>query len=278
MNSMVKDITDADFEAAVIERSKTIPVVIDLWAPWCGPCRQLTPILESVAAARAGEFELVKLNVDENPQVAGMLGARSIPLVVAFRDGQPVSQFMGLQPESAVNQFIDQLKPGEVDLLLAEVSQRLSANQVTEAESLLREILNLEPGHELARITLAQLLSSQGQHADALTMLDTLPSSGHDDIARAKAEIRTRMAGTTDLEEVRSAWEQAPEDPDAGIRYAQGLAAAGDYEKALPLLLEIVQQHKDSDARQVMLDLFEVLGASSPLTREYRRKLARAIF
>ena len=107
MSEIARDVTDAEFATEVLERSKEIPVVVDLWAPWCGPCRQLAPMLENIAEQRAGDFELVKINVDENPQVATQLGARSIPLVVGFRDGAVVSHFLGVQPESAINQFID---------------------------------------------------------------------------------------------------------------------------------------------------------------------------
>ena len=107
MSEVVRDVTDAEFPTAVLERSKEIPVVIDLWAPWCGPCRQLAPVLEKIASERVGEFELVKLNIDENPEAARLLGARSIPLVVGFRAGSPVSHFLGVQTESAINEFID---------------------------------------------------------------------------------------------------------------------------------------------------------------------------
>jgi|TARA_B110000196_G_scaffold288897_1_gene274188 putative thioredoxin len=120
MSEIAKAVTDADFEQAVFERSKEIPVVVDLWAPWCGPCRQLAPILEGIAAQRPTDFELVKINIDENPKVAAQLGARSIPLVVTFRDGNMASQFLGVQPAPAIEEFIDGILPGVVDQLVSE--------------------------------------------------------------------------------------------------------------------------------------------------------------
>ena len=281
MNERTRDITDADFEVRVLERSKEIPVVIDLWAPWCGPCRTLGPVLEQVAAERPDDFELVKLNVDENPQVAGMLGARSIPLVVAFRDGQPVSAFVGAQPASAVRQFIEELRPGPADRKVAAAEQALSAGEVAQAETLLNEALTLEPRHVDASLLLARLLADGGRFEEALAALKALPSTGHDEVGRLMSEIRTSMSGGGDLDALRAALAANPDDLDAMVELGRALGAAGAYQEALETLLAAVTRspaHDNGAARQAMLDLFEVLGAAAPETKEFRRKLATALF
>jgi len=281
MNQQVNDITDAEFEQAVIQRSSEIPVVIDLWAPWCGPCRQLTPILEKVAADRGEEFELVKLNVDENPEVAALLGARSIPLVVAFRGGERVDQFMGLQPESAINQFIDRIQPSEADKLVQQGMQLFEQGNKADAFACLRQAVSLERHHEDAHLVLATMLSSEGEHDQALTVLNAVPSNGHDAAARLQAEIRTQMAGSEDVAELQAEFERQPDDMEAGMRLAGALAAGADYQSALTLLLELISRdpgYNDGAARRAMLDVLEILGPGNDLTREYRRKLAKLLF
>lgn len=272
-----KDITDAEFETAVLERSKEIPVLIDLWAPWCGPCRQLGPVLEQIATERADEFELVKLNVDENPQVAAALNARSIPLVVAFRDGKAVSQFMGAQPAGQINAFIDGLAPTPAEQELAAAEAALSADEVATAESHLRAALELDPRYEDAALMLASVLTHSDRHEEGLALLERFPSTGHDAIANMKAEIRLRQSGNSDINGLVAQVTATPEDLDARIQLGQALGAAGRHEEALETLLEAVRQsptHDDGAARRAMVDLFSVIGGASPLVKDYRRKLS----
>ena len=276
MNVMVKDVTDATFIEDVVERSKELPVIVDLWAPWCGPCRQLGPILESVAEARAGEVELVKLNVDENPQVAAQLGARSIPLVVGFSNGQVAGQFVGLQPESGVNNFIDSLLPSEADQLVLQATALREAGQDAEAEAALGRALEADANHENAAIALARLLGDTGRRDDALALLGRFPSNGQDAVGRALAELR--LGDTGDLAALEARVAEVPGDQDAVISLGRVLAAAGNYERALDLLIELIEGDTGNEAaRQAMLDLFGVMGGAHPLTRPYRSRLARTL-
>ncbi len=280
MSSIARDITDSEFEALVIERSKTKPVVVDLWAPWCGPCRQLTPILESVAAARPDDFELVKLNVDENPQVAAMLGARSIPLVVAFRDGKPVSSFVGAQPAGPVNEFIDSLAPSPADNKVNAAAVAASAGHLVEAEDLLTQAILLEPNHEAARLALAELLSELKRNDEALEVLQALPTRGQDAVAQLTAKIRLQMTAGVDVDALRERCSASPDDIDAAVELGRVLANQGQFDEALERLLTAVARNPEYDdgaARRAMLDVFALMGPDSSLTRDYRRRLAGAL-
>lgn len=276
-----REITDAEFQSAVVERSREVPVVIDLWAPWCGPCRQLGPVLEQAARERAGEFELVKLNVDENPQVAQMLGARSIPLVVAFRDGAPVSSFVGAQPLAAVNRFIDGLQPSDADLKVKAAATSRESGDVEGAEALLRDAIAIDPNHKAARLDLAELLANAERFDESLEVLRVLPSTGHDNVGRLMAEIRTRMAAGIDTEAIEARLRENPDDLDAAIELGKALVARGDHEAGLDTLLAALTRdpkYRDGAARQAMIDVFDTLGGASPVTREYRKRMSRALF
>lgn len=276
-----RDITDAEFEALVIERSHEIPVVIDLWAPWCGPCRSLGPVLEKVAGERPDDFELVKLNVDENPQVASALGARSIPLVVAFRDGAPVSSFVGAQPESAVNQFVDAIQPTQADRKISAAVHEWESGNLDEAERLLRAVIETDKQHENARLMLARLLGESDRYEEALTLLQSMPTSGHDQVSHLMSALRMKMSSGGDVESLRGKVASNPGDIDSMIDLGKALAAGGSYDEALETLLAAIKldpRYNEGAARRAMLDLFEVMGPDAPQTREYRRKLAGALF
>ena len=281
MNDIARDVTDAEFPAAVLERSREIPVVIDLWAPWCGPCRQLAPMLEKIASERAGEFELVKLNIDENPEVARLLGARSIPLVVGFRDGAVASHFLGVQPESAINEFIDSILPSEVDQLVTEAKEKVTSGDDSAAERLLNNALELDPRHEAARVTLARLLSDAARYEEASTALSPIAVTGGEEVTTLLAEIQLNLAGDVDLVSLESRLEADASDLEAAVALGKALGAKGEYERALELLLDAVKQDatfQEGAARQAMLDIFNVLGAQDPVTKDYRTKLSSALF
>jgi putative thioredoxin len=178
---MSLDVTDAEFQTAVIDRSSQIPVVVDLWAPWCGPCRTLGPIIEKVIDATGGQVELVKVNIDENPGIAQAFGVQSIPLVVALKDGQPIDGFLGAQPEHMVKEFVDRLLP-TAELL--QVQELLEAGD----EESLNKILAEDPGHPEAVVKLADLLVTDGRQQEALDLLARIPET--DEVRQIAARAR----------------------------------------------------------------------------------------
>jgi putative thioredoxin len=232
------DVTDATFQTQVIERSATVPVVVDLWAPWCGPCRTLGPIIESVVAATDGAVELAKVNVDDNPQVAASFQVQSIPAVYALRNGQVVDGFIGAQPQAAVEAFVARLAPApsEADLLVAKGD-----------EASLRRALELERDHPGAVLALARLLVGEGETEAALELLTRIPETAE---ARAVA-AEARLAG-------------------------RGVDPGTDVGSQLDALLLRVRE--DEAARQEFVDLLETLGPDDPRTSSYRRALASRLF
>lgn len=235
----VIDVTDASFDRDVIERSQTTPVVVDLWAPWCGPCRTLGPILERVVAATGGQVVLARVNVDENPQVSAAFQVQGIPAVYALKGGKPVDGFVGAQAEPAVLTFVERLLPSEEE-------QRLAALLAAGDEASLREALALEPANEQVIVALAEVLVSRGEdgRSEALELLGRVPESA--ETRRVAALART---GDT-----------PPADVDA----------------ALDALLERVKD--DDEARQEYLDRLELLGPDDPRTAAYRKALAARLF
>lgn len=277
MTEVARDVTDATFAADVIERSKTVPVVVDLWAPWCGPCRALGPVLEKVADDSEGAFDLVKINVDENPAVASQLGARSIPLVIAFKDGNPVSSFVGAQPEGAVRRFVAELMPTEVDRMVDDAITAREQERLDDAEAILTAALESDPRHEKARLVLAELLGGHGRVDEALEVL--AKADPGPEVDQLRSALRLAASEDLDLDDLRAKADAG--DREAAVTLGNALAARGDAQSALEVLLAAVQsdpQPKEGAARQAMLDVFNVLGGSDPLVREYRSKLARALF
>ncbi|MBI3647610.1 MAG: thioredoxin [Actinobacteria bacterium] len=257
----VIEITDENFEQVVIEGSKDRPVVVDLWASWCGPCRTLGPILEKVASERDGAFLLGKLDVDANPGVASMFGVQSIPTVIAFRDGQPVTGFVGAYPEPAVNQFIDSLLPTESELVAEEAQAEAEAGDVEGAEQRFREALERDPENVEAKIGLARLLAAAGELDEAEDL--ARPLLPNPDAERAMATVRVRRWAATD-------------EPGT-LAAAKRLAAQGKWREALDGMLGALAEDRDA-GREAMVDVFAVLGDEDPLVPEYRRRLASALF
>jgi putative thioredoxin len=236
------DVTDQTFEADVVGRSATVPVVVDLWAEWCGPCKTLGPILEKVIGETDGRVELAKVDVDANPWVAQQFQVRSIPAVFAFRDGKVVDGFIGALPEAEVQQFVDRLapEPTEADLLVTKGD-----------EASLRGALELEPDHAGAIEALARTLIGRGEAAEALAVLGRIPET---DVTRALAADARLLEAGVDVS-------------DTGRE-----AIAGKLDD----LLERVRD--DEAARQEFVDLLEAMGADDPRTNEYRRALAQRLF
>jgi putative thioredoxin len=280
--SGILEVNDASFYQQVLVRSHELPVVVDFWAPWCGPCRQLAPVLERVAASANGRFVLAKLNVDDSPAIARQYGVQSIPLVVAFRDGQPVNQFLGLQPEAAVREFVARLEPSEADRSAREAAQLALRGERTAAEARYRAALALEPRHEAALLGLARLLGERGETEPALELLARIVpgSPAEAEVDRLSAELRMRAHGRADEAALRRRIAADPDDFTARLELGRALAATQRHADALELLLEVIRRssaHID-EARKAVLDVFELLGPRHELTQRYRKQLAQALF
>jgi putative thioredoxin len=280
----VIDLHAATFQQDVIEKSLEVPVVLDFWAPWCGPCRQLGPMLEKLAAESAGKFILGKINVDEEQQLAAAFGVQSIPMVVAFREGQPVDQFAGLMPEAELRQWLDRLLPSPAELLV-QAGLQLEESDPQEAESKYREALQLVPEEDAIKVRLARVLLLHGRLDECRSLIEQLEQRGYlePDAERIKSEldVRTSALETGGVDEARQTAEANPSDLTLQIRYADALAVAQQHRKALELLLSIIQQDKTGagvEAKDTMLKIFDMLGPASELTGEFRRKLATALY
>jgi putative thioredoxin len=279
----IRDVGDADFEREVIETSRSTPVVVDFWAPWCGPCRTLAPILERLAEEHAGAFRLARVNVDQAPRSARRYAVRAIPAVVGLRGGEVAARFEGAQPERAVREFLRALLPAEADRLAREGDELAAAGHANAAEERYREALASEPGHEGAALGLAPLLAERGQTGEALALLEGVAAGGWRaaEAERLAAALRTRAEGQGDAAELRRRLEARPDDLGARLSLGRALAAQGRAEEALLELLGVVERDPrfaDEAARKSMLDLFAVLGPDHPLTGRFRRELARALY
>jgi putative thioredoxin len=279
---VIVDVGDADFERAVLDRSKDVPVVVDFWAPWCAPCRALGPVLERLATEHAGAFVLAKVNVDEAQAVAQAFRVQSIPAVKGFRDGALVAEFVGAQPEHAIRQFLAALLPTEADRLAREGESQLAAGDAARAEVAFREALVHEPRHPRALLGSARLHADRGDVREALALLERVSPSASvaREAERLAAELRTRVDGTGDESALRARIAADPNDLDARLALGRVFAARGRHEEALAELLEVVRRdprHADEAARKAMLDVFQVLG-EGPVVDRYRGELAKALF
>jgi putative thioredoxin len=276
MPTHVNDVTTEEFASAVVERSKQVPIVVDFWAAWCGPCRVLGPMLEQLAEEGGGSWELAKVDVDANQQLAARFGVQGIPTVVGFRDGRPVAQFTGALPEVQVRAFLDDLVPSELDLAAEQGALLLEGGDAAGAEAAWRAVLATDPSHGEAGTHLASLLIERDLPSEAVAILDRLVPTTEVTRLRAAAHV---LEGSGDLELLAAAAAD-PDDHGAGLAYGRALAAAGRHAEALERLVELVAARAGApseDARSAMLDLFELLG-DHPLVTEYRRRLASALF
>ena len=243
-DTAVFDVGEAEFEQRVLDRSRELPVVVDFWADWCAPCRQLTPVLERAVADRAGEVELAKVDVDRNQRLAAQFGIQGIPAVKAFRDGRVAAEFTGAQPPAEVERFFDALVPSEADALAAAGD-----------EESLRRALELDPRHTAARRELARVLVRRGEGDAALALLDGTAGDFEAEGLAARARLNDG-----ELAPAFEAWD------------------AGNYDEALARLLAALPDRERQDLiRRVMVAIFTELGADHPLAREYRRRLSSAL-
>jgi putative thioredoxin len=280
-STFVYDVTDASFQTDVIERSRQTPVLVDFWAPWCGPCRLLGPILEQQAEANGGAFELAKLNTDENPRTASTYRIEGIPAVKMFKDGRVAGEFVGALPEAQVKAFLARFLPSEADRLTARGDELTTAGHMNAAEDAYREALTKTIVHPAAAAGLARVLAARGAVDEALKLLEGYPQDPR--AAAVRAEIQLQQVGgegvdSADLEERIAA---DPADVDARYKLGMALAARGSYEQAMDQLLEVVRRDRtyDDDAgRRALVDLFNLLGNDNPLTPVYRKKLSYLLF
>jgi putative thioredoxin len=282
MSANALDVNAATFEKEVIDPSRTVPVLVDFWAPWCGPCRVLTPVLEKLADQYQGKFRLAKVNSDDNPQLSAQYGVRSIPNVKAFVDGELVDEFLGAQPESAVRQFIDGLLPSPGEVLRKRATALSAAGDAAGALALLEQATQAEGHNDAVYADLVEILLAQGRVDEAKAAAGKLgPLAGDDPRVRALlARLDFADAGREDAGALRARIEAEPADLEARLRLARIEVAGRRYEPALEQLIEIIRRDRKWNGeagRKTMLTVFDLLGAQHELVARYRRKLASVL-
>jgi putative thioredoxin len=271
----IKTVTESDFEYEVIAYSKQAPVIVDFWAEWCRPCKTLTPVLEKYAVEGQGKFRLAKVNVDDNPNLALRYDVRSIPNVKAFRDGQVVSEFLGLQPEPRVKEFIRNLAPSQIDLLLEKGQSQLEAMNWTEAGKSFSQFLAKSPDQPAGLLGLLKALVMQGNFPAARKIITEFRAS------QEYAHMQTLIPLLTALERDPSALVRSDNELDAAYQNSLRLIMRGNIAAAMDGIIDILRRDKhyhQDEARQILLGIFEVLGDNQPLTQQYRNELAMVLF
>ncbi len=289
---LIKDSTSAAFMDDVVNASMETPVIVDFWAPWCGPCKQLTPILEKVVTEARGAVKLVKVDIDKNPEIAQQLRIQSIPAVFAFAGGRPVDAFQGALPESQVKAFADKLaatagttQADPVADAVAQAKEMLEAEDFAAAGAIYRQIIEHDGENLPARAGLARCLVAAGELASASEVLTAVPDDkrGDAEIAAAWAvlELAQKSAGAGDLGDLERRVEAAPGDHQARYELALALYGAGRRQDAIDQLIEIIRRERgwnDEAARKELLQLFEAMGPTDPETVAGRRKLSAILF
>jgi putative thioredoxin len=276
MESYILEVNESTFERAVLQRSHDQPVIVDFWAPWCGPCRTLGPLLERLTTDGRGAFLLAKVNVDDNPNLSTQYGVRGIPAVKAFRAGQVVGEFVGAQPEGKVREFLRKLAPSPAERVIGEGLSLLATRHWPQAEAAFRKARALESGSGPATLGLAKALLMQGRGCEAQEVLEDFPRS--DEVLAAE-----KLAPLAQLLCEVEGGDPPVDDIELDALYHQSarLLRRGQLEAGMDGLLDLIRQDKKyrkGEPRRVMLALFELLGEDDPITRGYRSELASALF
>ena len=293
-DDVIYDVTTADFETSVLKASMERPVIIDFWAPWCGPCKQLGPLLEGAVNAQGGKVALAKIDIDKNPELAQAFRVQSIPMVVAMYQGQPVTAFAGARPKAEIDQLIAQLvqvanqnKPDAIDIpaALKDAATLLAANDFMGAQNLYVAVLQQDEENAGAYTGLVRVLIAAGELDQAQAMLDDAPEKITKDLLFAATKTALELARSApapdELAALKAKVQSAPEDFEARFAYAEAACAAGAKDEAADALLEIIRRDRtwqDDKARKELLRYFEAWGFSDPASVAGRRKLSTLLF
>ncbi|AWF80405.1 thioredoxin [Microbulbifer sp. A4B17] len=284
MNEFIVDVTAENAQQILIEESMKRPVVVDFWADWCEPCKQLMPVLEKLANEYSGQFLLAKVNADNEQMLAGQLGVRSLPTVMVLKDGQPVDGFAGVQPESQIREMLDKYLPKPWDIKLQQAQALIGEDKVAEALPLLRQAYTESSERTDIAKQLAAILLDQNRVQEAETVLNKILLADQDaeyQQLMAQLELKQQAAETPEIQALQKALEENPADSDSAYQLAVQYSQANRHEEALQLLLDILRKDMgfaDGAAKQTFLDIVKSLGAGDPVATQYQRKLMTMMF
>ena len=288
--NLVKNGSTATFMDDVVDASHEAAVIVDFWAPWCGPCKQLGPALEKAVRDARGTVRMVKINIDENPEIAQQMRIQSIPAVYAFKDGRPVDGFVGALPESQIKQFVSRLAgaagPSPVDEAVALAKEAFATGDFSRAGNIYGQVLQHDPDNIEAMAGLARVAIAQKDYAEARQILDKIPaaSAAHAEVAAARAGLELAETGEKAqgaVAELRHRLERDPKDHQARIDLASALFAGDEREEAVDELLDLVRRDRkwnEEAARKQLVKFFEALGPTDPLTIAGRKRLSSILF